>query len=82
MTADDLTSKIHKPTWICGELSEDERHLLARKRKNAILATPAQSLRRPSFLAELAWQRWQTGQVDDPATLTPTYLHYNEPIPG
>lgn len=82
MTADDLSSKLHKPTWICGELSEDERHLLARKRKNAILATPAQSLRRPSFLAELAWQRWQAGQVDDPATLTPTYLHYNEPIPG
>jgi len=82
MTADDLSSKIHKPIWICGELSEDERHLLARKRKNAILATPAQSLRRPSFLAELAWQRWQAGQVDDPATLTPTYLHYNEPIPG
>ncbi len=82
LSAEDLSHKIHRPTWICGELSEEERHLLARKRKNAILASPAQSLRRPSFLAELAWQRWQTGQVDDPAALTPTYLHYNEPIPG
>jgi tRNA threonylcarbamoyladenosine biosynthesis protein TsaB len=82
LTADELTHKIHRPTWICGELSEDERHLLARKRKNVILASPAQCLRRPSYLAELAWKRWLSGHVDDTATLSPTYLHYNEPIPG
>jgi hypothetical protein len=31
-------------------------------------------------LAELAWKRWQTGDVDDEATLAPIYLHIGEPI--
>jgi tRNA threonylcarbamoyladenosine biosynthesis protein TsaB len=77
-----LNRRILHPTLVCGELTEDERHLLGRKRKNVILASPAQSLRRPSFLAELAWQRWQAGWADDPATLAPVYLHIGEPIPG
>ena len=77
-----LSRRIQQPTLVCGELTEDERRMLARKYKNVILATPAQSVRRPSFLAELAWQRWLSGQVDDPTTLSPTYLHLNEPIPG
>jgi tRNA threonylcarbamoyladenosine biosynthesis protein TsaB len=74
--------RIQSPVRVCGELSEDERRLLGRKRKSVLLASPAQCLRRPSFLAELGWQRWQAGKVDDPATLSPIYLHYNEPIPG
>jgi tRNA threonylcarbamoyladenosine biosynthesis protein TsaB len=67
---------------VCGELTGEARAILARKRKNVLLASPAQSLRRPSFLAELAWKRWQAGQVDDPVTLAPIYLHVGEPIPG
>jgi tRNA threonylcarbamoyladenosine biosynthesis protein TsaB len=81
LTLDEFSRRIQQPTWVCGELSAEDRRLLARKRKNVILASPAQSLRRPSFLAELAWRRWQAGQVDDPARLSPRYLHYNEPIP-
>lgn len=77
-----LSRRIQQPTLVCGELMEEERRMLARKYKNVILASPAHSVRRPSFLAELAWQRWQSGQVDDPITLSPTYLHLNEPIPG
>ena len=81
-TPQELSRQIVKPTLVCGELSQEERRLLARKRKNVILATPSQSLRRPSFLAELAWNRWQSGQLDDPNTLAPIYLHYNTPVPG
>jgi tRNA threonylcarbamoyladenosine biosynthesis protein TsaB len=77
-----LGHNIHSPTLVCGELSEEERALLARKRKNVLLASPAQCLRRPSFLAELAWKRWQAGQVDDPVSLAPIYLHIGEPIPA
>jgi len=77
-----LSEKIASPTLVCGELTEDERRFLARNRKNIILATPAQALRRPSFLAELAWQRWQAGQTDDPALLSPVYLHLGDPIPA
>ena len=77
-----LGHSIHSPTLVCGELTEEERAILARKRKNVLLATPAQSMRRPSFLAELAWKRWKAGQVDDPVTLAPIYLHIGEPIPA
>jgi len=82
LTTQELSERIQSPTLVCGELTGDERRVLGRKRRNVILASPAHSLRRPSFLAELAWQRWQAGHVDDPATLSPIYLHYNEPIPG
>jgi len=82
VTADALAEGIQQPTLVCGELTADERRLLARKRRNIILASPAQSLRRPSFLAELAWRRWQAGQTDDPVTLSPFYLQLKDPIPG
>jgi tRNA threonylcarbamoyladenosine biosynthesis protein TsaB len=77
-----LSQRITRPTIVCGELTEAERQALARKRKNVILASPARSLRRPGYLAELAWRRWQAGQVDNPVTLAPLYLHVGEPIPG
>lgn len=77
-----LSHAIHDPTIVCGELTEEQQHALARKYKNVILASPAHSIRRPSFLAELAWKRWLAGEVDDPALLAPTYLPAGEPIPG
>jgi tRNA threonylcarbamoyladenosine biosynthesis protein TsaB len=78
MTPKELASGIKSPTIVCGELSEDERRIFRRKRINVILASPAQSLRRPSFLAELGWRRWQKGMSDDPAVLSPEYLHYDQ----
>jgi tRNA threonylcarbamoyladenosine biosynthesis protein TsaB len=79
---EELAALIHKPTLVCGELSAEERQVLARKRKNVVLVSPAQSLRRPSYLAEIAWRRWQSGQVDDVVTLSPIYVHIAEAIPG
>jgi tRNA threonylcarbamoyladenosine biosynthesis protein TsaB len=81
MDALQLSHQIHEPSGVCGELSEEQQHALARKYKNVILTSPAHSVRRPSLLAELAWKRWQSGDVDNPATLSPTYLHLGEPIP-
>jgi len=81
MDALQLSRQIHEPTLVCGELSEEQQHALARKYKNVILTSPAHSVRRPSLLAELAWKRWQSGDVDNPATLAPTYLHMGVPIP-
>jgi hypothetical protein len=46
------------------------------------LASPAQSVRRPAILAQLAWKRWQQGKVDDEASLAPIYLHVAEPVPA
>jgi tRNA threonylcarbamoyladenosine biosynthesis protein TsaB len=82
MQVEDLAQQIHKPTLVCGELTAEERQQLARKRKNVVLATPAQSVRRPAFLAELAWKRWRAGRVDDPVAVAPIYLHIVEGIPA
>jgi tRNA threonylcarbamoyladenosine biosynthesis protein TsaB len=81
LTALELNQRIMEPTLVCGELDEEGQRLLARKRRNVILASPAQSIRRPSYLAELGWRRWQGGQVDNPVTLSPIYLHFGTPIP-
>jgi tRNA threonylcarbamoyladenosine biosynthesis protein TsaB len=82
LTPQELLKQIQNPTYLCGELTEEERALFSKNLPNIFLASTAHSLRRPSFLAELAWQRWKAGQQDDPATLAPIYLHYNDPVPG
>jgi len=82
LTPEELSKKIRIPTLVCGEMDQELRKLLGRKHKNVILATPAQSLRRPAYLAELAWARWQAGEVSDPETVAPIYLQTNEHIPG
>ena len=82
LSPQDLAKRIHRPTLICGELSANARKILQRKWKNARLPSPALSQRRPAFLAELAWERWQADQVDDPATLAPIYLSQGEKAGG
>ena len=79
MTPEELTASIKRPTLLCGEISKDARRQLRRKWKNALIATPAQSLRRPSYLAELAWARWQADQIDAVETLQPIYLSDHMP---
>jgi tRNA threonylcarbamoyladenosine biosynthesis protein TsaB len=69
-----LSQKLTEPTLVCGELTGEERRMLGRKWVNVILASPAQCLRRPSYLAELGWRLMQAGKVDDPVTLAPIYL--------
>ncbi len=74
-TVEALAESIRGPTLVVGELDSAERQRLARKRKWVRLASPAQSVRRPALLAELAWKRHQAGQVDDVLSLAPIYLH-------
>ena len=81
-TADELAEEIHSPVIVCGELSADERHRLQRKFKNVSLASPAQCVRRPGILAELAWQKWQAGKLDPAAALAPIYLHVAGGLPA
>ncbi len=82
LTIEALARRIRQPVRVAGELTAEQRARLARKWKNVRLATPAQSVRRPALLAELAWERWQRGEVDDPISLAPIYLHHGTPIPG
>ena len=81
-TAEDLAGKIHQRTLVCGEMTAEERQRLGRKFRNVTLASPAQCVRRPGVLAEIAWQRWQAGQVDSAASLAPIYLHVAGGLPA
>ena len=79
--AEALLEQIEQPSWVCGELSADERRVFAKKRKLIHMASPAQSVRRPSFLAEMAWESWKAGQIAEVVSLSPIYLHIAEAIP-
>jgi tRNA threonylcarbamoyladenosine biosynthesis protein TsaB len=81
-TAEELEQKIHKPVIICGELSPEDRRCLGRKFKNITLASPAQCVRRPGILAELAWTRWKAGKTDAAESLGPIYLHVAGGLPA
>jgi tRNA threonylcarbamoyladenosine biosynthesis protein TsaB len=78
----DLVKTITDPTLICGELSEESRSIIGRRWKNAILVSPARSLRRASFLAEIAWKRLSAGDTDDPVSIAPIYLSTSNPLPA
>ena len=82
LTIEALAESIQTPTLVSGEMTAEDRQFLSRKRKQILLASPALSLRRPSFLAELAWRRWTSGQVDDPVSLSPIYLQLKDPLVG
>jgi tRNA threonylcarbamoyladenosine biosynthesis protein TsaB len=81
VTIETLAEELNGPVIVCGELTSAERRKLAGI-AGVQLATPAQSVRRPAILAELAWARWQAGEMDDEATLAPIYLHAAGSIPA
>ncbi len=68
-----LMAEAQSPAVVCGEFSAEEIQKM--NEAGIRLASPAASLRRPAVLAELAWARWQAGEVDDEASLAPIYLH-------
>ena len=82
VTVEKLIGEIKSPCTLCGEFTSGERERLVKENVNIRLVSPAQSVRRPAVLAELAWARWQAGHVDDDAALAPIYLHTAEPIPA
>ena len=75
MTPEEISERVAGPTRICGEMNIEERQIIGRKWKNAMITSPALATRRPSMLAELAWRRWDAGELDDPISLSPIYLH-------
>jgi tRNA threonylcarbamoyladenosine biosynthesis protein TsaB len=76
-TLDELCNPIDEPSLFCGEIEADHANQI-RERLGpiAIVATPAASLRRAAFLAELGWGRLSRGDSDDAATLSPIYLQH------
>lgn len=74
-----LQDEVKSPSVICGEFTAEERQQLEMNDRMQ-LASPAESIRRPSVLAQLAWARLQNGEADDAASLAPLYLHTAAPI--
>ena len=75
-TIAELCAEVEGRTFFCGEIGVQEAQLLReRLGERAVVASPASSLRRAGYLAELGYERLERGEVDDPATLSPIYLH-------
>ena len=76
-TVPEVAQTIVRPTMFVGELLPADRETLVRWCGNgrAYFAAPALSMRRAGYVAELAWKRYAAGQADDPAALSPIYLH-------
>jgi tRNA threonylcarbamoyladenosine biosynthesis protein TsaB len=63
------------PVLFCGEVSEASRRALAQEMPaNSLFVSPLQSPRHASVLAVLAFERYQSGVLDDPLLLEPLYL--------
>jgi len=73
-TVEDLAASVQQPTLVCGEMNVLQRQYLVQKCNQAHLATPALCVRRPALLAQIAWERWQAGLVDEKAPLNLIYL--------
>ena len=79
LTLSELCAEVDKPAFFCGDLDLATVAGLQRGLgERAVLPSPAARLRRPAFLAELAWQRHIAQRYDDLATLEPIYL--GEPV--
>jgi tRNA threonylcarbamoyladenosine biosynthesis protein TsaB len=73
MTWVELLERLSEKTYICGEIGAEGREMLS-DTTDVELAPPTQCVRRPSFLAELAWKELQSGKYSDPAKLSLIYL--------
>jgi tRNA threonylcarbamoyladenosine biosynthesis protein TsaB len=76
-----LPERLERLTFVVGEIPGDAREALA-KDERIILAPPSLCLRRPSLMAEMAWERLRSRKSDDPAKLAPVYLQTSGEIPG
>lgn len=72
---DEFVAQLHAPAWVCGDVAPLLANAtLAAQLKERITVAPAWlNLRRAGVLAELAYARWERGEVDDAATLMPIY---------
>lgn len=75
VTAAELAASIDGPALFCGDIDSETQATLRRSLGDrAQFPAPAANLRRPAYLAELAWLRLAAGERDNSATLEPIYL--------
>jgi tRNA threonylcarbamoyladenosine biosynthesis protein TsaB len=70
-----LAQQITKPVLCSGEIDAQAAQLLQRgSDPKAIVVSPASRLRRAGYLAEIAANRLEAGDQDDPDALVPVYI--------
>ncbi len=74
-----LLAALDAPTYVCGELTLEQRTQLEKHPRVYLPPVPT-CVRRPAVLAELGWRRLQKGEVSPLAALAPIYLHIHETI--
>jgi tRNA threonylcarbamoyladenosine biosynthesis protein TsaB len=77
-----IVEQVVSETVISGEIDPEGYTIIERSGKPARIASPAFSLRRAGFLAELAWEQWRQAlrqepheAIGDPDKAVPFYLH-------
>jgi tRNA threonylcarbamoyl adenosine modification protein YeaZ len=70
LSLDEFADAIEMHAWVCGDVPSA---LADRIKSTATLAPTWLNLRRAGVLAELAYVRWQRGEVVDAAALVPIY---------
>jgi tRNA threonylcarbamoyladenosine biosynthesis protein TsaB len=74
-TFETLAQQINKPALCTGEIDHQAAQILERdSHQKAVIVSPATRLRRAGYLAEIAAQRLEAGDQDDPDALVPIYL--------
>jgi len=74
VSAHELEKSITSRTLVCGEMDPDEKKILARRWRNIQFADPPQNIRRPSILANIAYERFINEDFDDASSTIPIYL--------
>lgn len=76
LTLQELAGRLEGQPYLCGELGPKEVARLREQCGALRAASPAEALRRPGYMLELARARLQAGEADPPETLSPTYLQH------
>jgi tRNA threonylcarbamoyladenosine biosynthesis protein TsaB len=74
-TVSELVEELREsgPLLVTGELDDDQAGLIDGLDGVSLPPAPLRT-RHPGALAELAWRRWQAGNVDEASTIEPVYL--------
>jgi tRNA threonylcarbamoyladenosine biosynthesis protein TsaB len=70
----ELADELSREVQVAGEIDATGWEALTALGEGVTMLAPAFGVRRAAFLAELAYGRYRSGDVDDAATLAPIYL--------
>lgn len=78
MRVDEILKGITERTLLCGDVREAEAEMGSVRAGLLQVASPAASLRRSGYLAEIGWRRYQRGDVEDAVGVDAFYLGREE----